>query len=211
MPYNPKRSRVVNENFVRQQLPLLDRGLDKGEVPVNLVVYRGERYGFADRFLKAYHSGKLAEAKEKGQLLTYRNYLSTTITLDNFASGHFDSHKVRLVIKVPKGTKAGYLSTVAWESERELLLPRCSRLKIDDFGMDQEGRLNVECTYLPPRKDLPPMTGKEFEAYLNTKAASRKSTTKTRGSDNSKKVGKGYNGSSQATANKNKQKGPGGK
>jgi hypothetical protein len=167
----------LDHNFAQKQIANLDRAFEKAPaLPHNLIVYRGERYEFARRFYQAYHNGLLEAAKIERQPLVYRNFLSTTLSQSGFGYEHFasdgDDSTVRLIIKVPASEQAhsAYLSTVSYESERELLFERGSQLYIDDFRQTAQGQLVVECTYATPKQDeTGKLTAVEYQQYCANK------------------------------------------
>jgi hypothetical protein len=115
----------------------MDAAIEKGEIPENIVVWRGMS---AKRL-----PGDLAE----GTILSDKAFSSTSLSRTVAEDSDFAKGAV-LKIRVPKGTHAASAQVAAdFGREFELILPRNGRIKVTSVTSDADGRRLIEGDWLP--------------------------------------------------------------
>jgi hypothetical protein len=120
-------------SIVSEETAAIDKSISKSSVPRNMTVYRGTP-------LDVYTS-QLGDDPSKwvGRTFEDKGYMSTTLDKEVAFNG------VQARIKVPKGTKAGYLEYVEDPDigfgEKELLLGRGTKMRITGVDIGPDGQI----------------------------------------------------------------------
>jgi hypothetical protein len=114
----------------------IDSAISKSSAPSDVVVYRG----------MSEDAKHVYSALKPGDVFHDKAFMSTsankTVALDNFANGGAVFH-----ITVPKGSPAIPMTKVGYHSsEREVLLPRGSRIRIDQVSKRKDGTTVIHAT-----------------------------------------------------------------
>lgn len=134
LPY----SSMMSESELKRRQALIDGALAKGRLGRDLIVYRGvedvtEVYGWSAKDMV-------------GKTIHDKGFVSTSLNIgvarDEFAQNPTDAVTFR--IKVPKGSRGGYLGSLASQSasaEREFLMPRGQRYRVTKVTKTSKGYL----------------------------------------------------------------------
>jgi hypothetical protein len=128
--------RAYSDADIRGLMASIDRALDKARLPRDVVAYRG-----------IFSSGKIFGSTPEGlvgRTITDKGFLSTSlnrkVSRETFAGKGPDA--VTLRIKVPKGTRGGYLGSLGSRhaaDERELLLSRGRKYRVTKVRKTDKG------------------------------------------------------------------------
>jgi len=130
--YEIRNSRENIEEASRR-LGAMDRALDKGSLPMNVVLYRGVNEDAYNKYIKP-----IEDQIKPGTTIEYPAYMSTSLSdseAKDFAgvvSDSPDDPPTTMVMRInaQKGTKGAYLDADTNMREYEWLLPRNSKFKI---------------------------------------------------------------------------------
>lgn len=119
----------------------LYRSLEKSEIPMDMVVYRGTDQRALGRLMMLIPDAMI------GKQFTEKAYTSASTDVRVASNSNFRGNLL-LVIDVPKGTKGAYLNPISQHKEDEILLQAGTTFTIRDYDISNEKRLvlHVEVT-----------------------------------------------------------------
>lgn len=122
-----KTKHEVEGQSVNDMIVNIDKALSRTSLPEDVTAYRGFRknpYKDNTRLI--------------GSIITDKGFVSASLVKKvTEIHGATWEEGVMMKLRIPKGTKAGYLDKVRWKKEAELLLPRNSKFKVLSIGKEK--------------------------------------------------------------------------